>query len=262
MGTRTSHKPGTFSWADLSTTDLDGAKAFYAGLFGWQTEDFPVPDDGVYVMCNLDGHAAAAMSGMPPGQEGVPPHWNNYVTVESADDTARKATEAGGALFGEAFDVMDQGRMAIISDPQGAVTSVWEPRSHIGAGIVNVHGALTWNELATSNDEEARRFYGDVFGWTFDVRPMGDGNDYSVIMNGDRTNGGIRPLMGPEVEHEVPPYWVPYFAVEDVEATLQRAGELGGRTVVPPMDAPWGRFAGVADPQGAMFSIFAGDLDD
>jgi predicted enzyme related to lactoylglutathione lyase len=131
MGDRTSHSPGTFSWTDLATTDTDAAKRFYGPLFGWDFDDQPIPGDGgVYTMLMRDGKAVAALF---RGQEGMPTAWSSYVTVESADATATKATDLGANLMGEPFDVMDAGRMAVIQDPTGAVVSVWEPHGSIGA---------------------------------------------------------------------------------------------------------------------------------
>src|SRR3954453_20150204 len=133
MGEGTSHAPGTFSWAELSTNDAEGAKTFYSALFGWDLEDTPAGPDMNYVMAHLDGSDVAAMYQQGEREQGVPPHWNNYVTVHSAGDTAAGAKELGADLGGEPFDVMDVGRMAIVRDPQGAMLCVWEPRRSIGA---------------------------------------------------------------------------------------------------------------------------------
>src|SRR6185503_19491129 len=141
MGERTSHAPGSFSWTDLSTTDPDGAKAFYTGLFGWDTEDNPIPEGGVYTMLLGDGKYVGALSAVQ--QEGQPPAWNSYVTVTSADDAARAAAANGGTVAMEPFDVMEAGRMALVQDPTGAFFAVWEPRDSIGAQRVNEPGALT-----------------------------------------------------------------------------------------------------------------------
>ena len=129
MGTRSEHAPGTFSWIDLTTSDQEAAKGFYGELFGWDFDDMPVGDTGqVYSMAKIDGAAVAAISGQQPGDPS-PPHWNNYVTVESADDAAAKAKEAGGTVMMDAFDVLDSGRMAVLQDPAGAILCVWQPKS-------------------------------------------------------------------------------------------------------------------------------------
>src|SRR5688500_9266387 len=146
MEKRTEHAPGTFSWVDLTTDDAPAAKEFYGELFGWEFEDNEVPGGGTYTMCKVDTDYVAAI---PGSTDQAPPHWNSYVTVASADETAAKAKELGGSLFMEPFDVMEAGRMALIQDPTGAAFCVWEPRDAIGAQLVNEPGALTWNELHT-----------------------------------------------------------------------------------------------------------------
>ena len=255
MAERTSYAPGTFSWAELVTSDAGAAKAFYTEAFGWSYDDNPVPDGPVYSMALRDGKQVAALF----ASDEQPPHWNCYVTVASADETAAKAKEAGATVMAEPFDVMDVGRMAVIADPTGAVLAVWEPRRHIGARIVNEPGALCWNELATNDVAAAKKFYEGLFGWS--TEDMGDGA-YTMVRVGDRTNGGIRP-MG-EMESGMPPNWLAYFAVPDSDESAAKAGELGGNAIVPPMDVPVGessRIAVIADPQRAVFGIFSGPLD-
>ena len=153
MAERTKYTPGTFSWTDLATTDQDGAKQFYGQLFGWSAVDFPMDENTTYSMMQIGGKDVAAISPQPQQQRdaGVPPLWNSYVTVESADATADRAQKLGATVHAPPFDVMEAGRMAVIQDPQGAFFMVWEPRQHNGAGLVNAPGALCWNELASSD---------------------------------------------------------------------------------------------------------------
>jgi uncharacterized protein len=259
MGTRSEYAPGTFSWVDLGTTDTDAAKAFYGDLFGWQFDDQPIGDDAVYTMCKLDGQDVCAIAPMQQEQQeqGIPPHWNNYVTVASADDAAAKAKDAGGNVLLDAFDVMEVGRMAVIQDPQGAAFMVWEAKAHIGAGIVNAPGALTWNELHTSDVDGAQSFYGDLFGWSFDPMDTGGGPPYVVIRHGDRANGGVMPTQEGE-----PPNWVPYFATEGVEDTLSKVTSGGGEKLAGPYPMPQGQIAFARDPQGAAFALWEGELED
>ena len=254
MGERTEHAPGTFSWADLSTTDTDAAKAFYTGLFGWDTEDSPIPDGGVYTMLAKEGRYVGALSGAVDGQ---PSAWNSYVTVESADDSAASAREHGGTVVMEAFDVMDVGRMAVVQDPTGAFLSVWEPRESIGAQRVNEPGALTLNQLNTSNPDRAREFYEGVFGWRFDS--VSEDPPYWGIYNGDRLNGGMMPLPG---ESGAPSHWLVYFGSESVDDDGGKVAELGGSVIVPPMPVPGGRILVAQDPQGAVFGLLSGRFDD
>jgi hypothetical protein len=259
MAERTSYPPGTFSWADLSTTDQESAKRFYSGLFGWETQDNPVGDGVVYTMATLGGHDVGAISPQPEQQRdaGAPPVWNSYITVPSADDTLETARSAGGTVHAPAFDVMDVGRMGVIQDPQGAFVLAWEPRTHIGAGLVNAHGAISWNELASPDPEASASFYARVFGWSYE--PMeGLGTPYLVIQTADgHTNGGIRQAASSE-----PCYWLVYFGTDDLEGSLRTVEELGGSKLTDPMEAGPGRFAAVQDGQGAVFALYSGHFDD
>jgi predicted enzyme related to lactoylglutathione lyase len=258
MAERTQYAPGTFSWAELATTDPDAAKSFYAALLGWEAQDLPLPDDGYYSMQRMQGKDVAAITAQQQAQReaGVPPLWQSYVTVESADEAARRAGELGGTVHAPPFDVMEAGRMAVIQDPQGAFFMVWEPKQHIGAGLVNAPGALCWNELASPDLDASPAFYKGLFGWdleAFEGGPM----RYLTIKNGEANNGGMR-----ETQPEEPPNWLVYFAVDDVDATMARVGELGGGTVAGPFEMAMGKIGIVHDPQGAVFALYAGDLQD
>jgi uncharacterized protein len=249
MGERTEHAPGTFSWADLSTTDTEGAKAFYTGLFGWETEDNPIPEGGVYTMLAKGGKPVGGLSAT---MEGQPAAWNSYVTVESADDSAAAAGEQGGTVVMEPFDVMDVGRMAVVQDPTGAFFYLWEPRESIGAERVNEPGALTINQLNTSDPRRAQEFYEGVFGWRFDA--VSEDPPYWGIFNGDRLNGGMM--------EQSPSAWLAYYGTESVDDDAGRIAELGGRVIVGPMEVPGGRILVAMDPQGAVFGLFSGRFDD
>ena len=254
MGERTSYTPGTFSWVDLQTDDPEGAKAFYSTLFGWQYDDVLVGDGIVYSMAQLDGHSVAALGPLPG--EGVPPHWNCYVTVDDADASAARASELGATLLAEPFDVFDAGRMAAFQDHQGAVLSVWQPKESIGAGLVNEPGALSWNDLLSPDVEASAAFYRDMFGWEI-TEVEWSGGQYWSIVNQGRLNGGMMPL--PPGAH---PAWNLYFGSEDADATVARVGELGGGTVMGPIDVPNGsRFVVLRDPRNAVFSVAAGPMD-
>ena len=258
MPQRTTYPPGTFSWTDLTTTDQEAAKSFYSGLFGWEAQDNPVGDGIVYSMMMIAGQPVAAISPQPQAQRdaGVPPLWNSYVTVESADGTLERARELGAAIHAPAFDVLDVGRMGVIQDPQSAFVMVWEPKTMLGAGLVNVPGALSWNELATADLDGSSAFYGGLFGWTFEQ--MEGEMPYLIIKaQGGRSNGGVRPRMESE-----PPYWLVYFGSDDLEASTARAGELGGSTIVEPMAVGPGRISVLQDPQGAVFALYNGQFDD
>ena len=238
---------GTFSWAENSSTDPDKAIAFYMDLFGWGKYEIPIDENHTYTMLTLEGENASALSDMLP--EGVPSFWFNYVTVEDVDSLADVVTANGGTIIFGPMDVFDSGRMLHIQDPEGAHLGLWQPKQHIGAGIVNTVGAMCWNELLTRDADAARAFYGALLGWEFD----GDEN-YIDISNRGRSNGSI--LQMDENFGEIPPMWMVYFRVADIDAAMKRVEELGGRVVTQKMEAPnTGWFTVVEDTAGAVFYI-------
>jgi uncharacterized protein len=154
------HEPGSFSWADLATTDPAAAKKFYGELFGWSSEDQPMPQGGSYALASVKGKNVAGIAGMMEEQKkaGMGPHWTVYFTVASVDDTAKRATELGGKALMPPMDVIDAGRMAVLQDPAGAPFAVWTPKKHIGASLIAEHGAISWAELETRDVDRAGGF--------------------------------------------------------------------------------------------------------
>ncbi|HEY3189993.1 MAG TPA: VOC family protein [Solirubrobacteraceae bacterium] len=254
MGTRTEHAPGTFSWVDLTTSDAAAAKDFYGRLFGWDFEDNEIPGGGTYTMCKVNGDYVCAI---PSSTDQAPPHWNSYVTVASADESAAKAKELGANLIEEPFDVMEAGRMALLQDPTGAALCVWEPRQAIGAGRVNEPGCLTWNELQTPDVDAAGSFYRELFAWTTQAMDTGEGPAYHVIRNGERSNGGIT-----QAQPGQPASWIPYFAVDGLDGAISATTDGGGEILAGPIPMPQGKIAVLRDPQGAVFALWEGELDD
>lgn len=254
MAEKESYESGTPCWVDLGTPDPAGGKAFYTGLFGWEAADEPAGEMGTYTMFRLRGKDVAALHQQREDQvaAGLTPTWLTYVSVDDVDDVAAKVPSAGGTLLGDPFDVMDNGRMAMVVDRGGAVLALWQPMSTIGAQIVNEPGSIIWNELATRDTDAAVDFYGDVLGWSGETADM-DGARYTTFQVGDRPVAGML-AMGEEWG-DVPPHWMTYFAVSDVDATVAKVTELGGAVMVPPTDMAVGRFAVVSDPQGATFSV-------
>jgi uncharacterized protein len=273
MPERDGYIPGVPCWVDTSQPDPEAAVDFYRGLFGWEFEDvMPPGSEGRYFMARLRGGDVAAVGSIP---EGAPPMamWNTYIWVDSADDAASKVRDAGGGVLMEPFDVMDAGRMAVVTDREGAAFSVWQAKRNKGAQIVNEPGSLNFNGLGTRDVEAAKSFYGSVFGWsTLDV---GGGTEmWTVPGYGDhleRDNPDLRKQLAetggppgfedvvaainplPDDQPDTPPHWSVTFATEDADATASRATELGGTLVVPPLDAPWVRMTIINDPQGATF---------
>lgn len=241
-----------FSWVDLSTTDVEAAKAFYGGLFGWEFHDIPTGDSGAYTMAQIQEYNVAGMGELSAEmrEQGVPPNWSAYINHDDVDAVAARITAAGGTLIFPAMDVMDAGRMIMATDPGGAVFGVWQPKQHIGAQLVNIPNTLSWNELQTRELDAAKDFYAAVFGWTYEV----DQNGYVAAAADGRVQAGMMAIdesWGP-----VPNNWTNYFLVENVEASAAKVSELGGSVMVPPTAAgEVGKFAVFQDPQGAVTSI-------
>ena len=255
MGERTSYAPGAFCSVGLATSDPQAAKAFYTALFGWEPEDAA---GGAFTILKLGGKEVAILYRQTAEARaaGAPPHWTSFVSVEDADATAARAGELGGAaVFREPFDVLDAGRIAAIRDPAGAILSLWQPGARPGAALVNDVGAWCWNELVTPDPAGARGFYARLLGWDYEEQEGG----YTLIVNADRRNGGIRGQT--DQERGNPPSWVPYFTVAAIEEAAGRAEAAGGRTLVPGTEVAIGRIAAVADPQSAVFCLFEGETD-
>ena len=247
MYTVTKYPHGTFNWAENSSTDPDLAIVFYMDLFGWDKYEIPIDEHNTYTMFQHQGENVAALSGMLP--EGVPSLWFNYVTVDDVDALAQVVTDNGGTISYGPWDVFDSRRLLHIADPEGAHLGLWQPKQHIGAGIVNTIGAMCWNELLTRDADTAKAFYSAVLGWEY----YGD-EHYIHISNRGRNNGGMMQMD--ENFGQMPPMWMPYFHVTDIDAAMKRVEELGGRVVTQKMealDSAW--FTVIEDPAGAVFYI-------
>jgi hypothetical protein len=247
-----SYTPGTFCWADLGTTDAAAAKKFYRTLFGWEHADVPA-GPSVYTLFQIHGRDVGGLYQLDPKQqEGVPPHWMSYISVASADESAARAEKLGAKVLMPAFNVMNKGRMAVLQDPTGAHVSLWQPQSHIGAMLGAEPGTPCWNELMTTDVARARTFYTELFGWGTKEMAMGGPDPYVVFQQGDKSVAGMMATPAPQI----PPHWMEYFQVADCDAQTAKAKSLGAAVLAGPMDVPTvGRFATLADPQGAAFSI-------
>lgn len=269
MAERDGYIPGVPCWIDTSHPDPQAAVEFYRGLFGWEFEDaMPHGSPRRYFVARIRGGDVAAIGSSP---EGMPPMavWNTYIQVESADETAAKVRAAGGTTLTEPFDVMEAGRMAVFADPAGAVFCVWQPKRHKGARVINEHGSLNFNGLATDDLDAAAEFYGPVFGWrvlgvrdSFQAWALSAYGDHlEELQPGNRQRTAEMGVPGFEdvvasiepLRPGVPPHWSVTFTVDDADQLAQRATELGGEVLVAPFDAPWVRMTVLADPQGAAF---------
>ncbi len=250
------YPPGTPSWVELYSADADASAAFYRELIGWDaTSPGPVEETGGYRMFQHDGKSVAGLMGHMQ-EDGQPTAWSTYISVADADETAGKVKAAGGSVIVEPMDVMDIGRMAVFSDPTGAVFGVWQPKSFQGAELVNEPGSLCWNEVLTRDADSEKAFYPQVFGWGMG-RPQFEGapESYTVWEVDGRPVGGMMQMNDEYFPPEVPPHWAVCFAVDDCDGTVAKAKELGATITAGPMDMAIGRFAGIIDPQGASFTV-------
>jgi predicted enzyme related to lactoylglutathione lyase len=245
-------KAGMPNWVDLATPDLEGARAFYSGLFGWTPMVSVEPQAAGYTNFLLNDKAVAGVG--PIMMADQPTAWTTYFASENADDTARMVEKAGGRTLVPPMDVLDYGRMAVFLDATGAAFATWQPGAHVGVEVTDVPGAMTWNELATRDTEGAKSFYGEVFGWDAQESQMGS-IAYTTWKLDDREIAGMMPMVGDEWPAELPPHWMVYFAVADTDAVAEQATQLGGSVAVAPTDLPVGRFAVLSDPQGAFFAV-------
>jgi uncharacterized protein len=257
MTEMTKYEHGQFCWADLGTSDANAAKKFYGELFGWKAVDMPAGPDMTYTMLNKGDKDVAAL--FHQTQPGVPPCWNNYVSVTNVDDAAKKASELGGKIIKAAFDVMDAGRTAVLQDPTGAVVSVWQGNKHAGARLLAEPGAMCWNERMTNDVDRAATFYTKLFGWSARIVDVGGGQKYTLFdrKDGSKTTETAGMMQIQKAWGPVPPNWLVYLATTDVDASAKKANSLGGKVFAKPEDIPnIGRFAVIQDPQGAMFALF------
>ncbi len=257
MSTPRTQPVGAPSWFELGTTDPSAAVRFYGELLGWHAVNTPLPDGSVYTIFVQDGCEVGACFGLMPEQlaQGVRPHWGVYFRVEDVDAVVARALAAGGGVIVEPFDVMQHLRMAVLTDPAGAVFSLAQPREHPGVGLFGGRHSVTWVELATPDVAAVEPFYAGLLGWSCSDHPGAptvyrkyaiDGVDYGGLLQ-------MTPEWG-----EIPPHWAIYLRVDDVDAILARAVELGGSICVPAFDAPGvGRIGMFGDPTGAMAYVIS-----
>ncbi|GAA3198571.1 VOC family protein [Actinocorallia longicatena] len=247
MADRDSYKAGVPCWVDYSAKDRHAAADFYERLFGWEALWEPDPAAGGYGQFTMRGRRVAGIG--PQFNDAMPAMWNSYVATDDVEATAEKVRNAGGQVVMPPMEVFDAGKMAGFLDAEGAFFLVWQALKHPGSQIVSEDGAYCWNELNTRDEQKALAFYPQVFGWEPRTDP-----GYTEWQLGGESQAGMMPM--PEgVPAEVPPYWLVYFAVTDVDASAVRAIALGAEQVSPFVDSPAGRLAVLRDPQGATFAL-------
>jgi predicted enzyme related to lactoylglutathione lyase len=247
---------GQFVWYELTTPDVDAARRFYPTITGWGTQQF----DKDYTMWTSSGTPFAGIFKLGPEHraQGIPPNWMPYVEAGNVDDTARGVTSLGGTVVVPPTDIPGTGRFAVAKDPQGATFGIYKsstPGSRAWDGTP-VLGRFSWHELMTTDYKRAFDFYRQLFGWEkISEMDMGPGGMYFMYGKGGKMYGGMynRP---PEMSG-MPPFWLVYAHVKDVEKAVEAAKRAGGSVKQPPMDVPGGRIAVLGDPQGAGFAVHA-----
>jgi uncharacterized protein len=241
---------GVPAWAELNTSDVEMAKAFYARLFGWQWIPSVARTGGSWT-ATLRGELVAGLSSTARevGESG-PAVWITYIGVDNVDETTAKAKSAGARIVTPPVDAADAGRRSLMSDPAGAVFGMWQAGDHKGAGLVGEPGAMTWNEVYAPDTDAAVAFYTKVFGWEVSVAPIpGAGSYITFMLQGAPIGGAVAPILGQS------PQWQMWFGSADVDASAAQAEKLGATVLVAPTDSPSGRFLFLRDPSGAPFSI-------
>ena len=252
--TITQHAAGMFCWSQLGTKDPEGAKKFYAQLFGWTFDDAMIDGQG-FTLVKKAGKTIGGLYGLMKDQRdrGVEPNWEGYIAVEDADQIVAQVKKNGGQILMGPIDIADHGRMAVCQDPTTATFSLWQAKRQIGAELVNEIDTMCWNELITDDAAKAGAFYRKLFGWTEEKMPLPE-RAYTVFKNnGAQAAGMMQATPEMRLTH---PYWLTYFAVADCDKGVAKAQQLGGRTMLKPTDIPnIGRFSVLTDPQGAYFAI-------
>jgi hypothetical protein len=226
---------------------------FYAAQFGWDIRTRGT-EVGGYSIAHMQGRGVAGI-GPKMGPPETPPAWTMYLATDDADATAARITGAGGQLLLPPGDIADAGRMALAADITGGVFGVWQAGAHIGTGVANMPGALTWNEHMSHDFEAAKKFYGAVFGYEFqDI--SSEGFSYATFNLDGRPAGGIGAYPA-AVPAGTPGSWTVYFGAASTDDLVATAVRAGGKVEHEPVDSPYGRMAMAADDQGARFSVIS-----
>jgi uncharacterized protein len=242
------------AWVDLASSDAAASREFYAKLFGWNIEVNPDPQYGGYALAKINDEQVGGIG--PTQSPDQPTAWSLYIGTDDASAICDKAQTAGGKVVAPAFDVGDQGKMAVLQDPSGAYISVWQAAA-MRPFRSEAPNALGWAELNARGVKNALPFYEQLFGWTTKESDMGEGQPPYIQfeMDGDAIAGAWE--MNANIPSTVPSYWMVYFNVEDLEGTFKKALELGATEMMAPQAYPGGRFAIVSDPQGAWFGLLS-----
>lgn len=257
--------PGNFCWHDLMSTDPAGSLAFYGELFGWTQKNAPMAEGMTYGMLH---NGDLPFGGIVPldGDDGPPTHWTPYILVENADDSCARAVEIGGGVCVPPTDI-GHGIFAVVNDPQGGFFSVWQAKGEsTGMQPDGSPGFFCWYECLSTDAAASAAWYGDLFGWRTEQHAMNVGDmdmTYHLFFHGDRDHAGAMDLPPPAVEQGARTHWLCYVAVDDVDASSEKAAGLGAAVLCPCTDIPGvGRFCVIQDPQGGMLALFKGNAEE
>ncbi|MFZ3471072.1 VOC family protein [Streptomyces sp. 4.24] len=252
----TDFRKGSPNWLDLGSPDTDAAISFYTGVFGWDFVSLG-PEAGGYGFFQVDGKTVAALG--PLTEEGAKSAWMLHFHTPDIQATVDGVRAGGGVVRMEPTDVMGEGWLAQVTDPQGAEFALWQPGKTAGLGLASAENTLVWAELHVPDPVADIAFYAGLFGWrSADMEAPGMTYRVLSIADGDQEDGsfgGVAPSEG-----DGPKGWVPYFNVADVDATAAATTAGGGSVLMPAADVPdVGRIAFLADPAGAMFALLKPD---
>jgi predicted enzyme related to lactoylglutathione lyase len=251
MTTHTQPKaPGTPTWIDLLTPDLDAARSFYHDVFDWEYDIGP-PEYGGYTTARIGTRGVAGMVGPQPEAPPTPSEWGLYFATNDIESDVARAVALGATVLNPPMVVGPFGSMATCADPTGAAFSFWQADNHIGTQITDEVGAASWYELYSPNAQQSRAFYTELLGATADAMP--GGLEYYVLKHGESMIAAIMqidPAWG-----AFRPQWITYFSVANADETVAAITKGGGKVLGNIDDSPFGRIAAVMDPAGATFKI-------
>ena len=245
---------GRFAWYELMTTDVTGAKAFYAAVVGWGAQDASTPDLA-YTLLSAGKAPVGGLMELPPDARkmGATPRWMGYVGVDDVDAAAERIKRLGGAVYVPPTDT-NIGRISVVADPQSATLALvkgLKPRRQQPTEL-GKSGGVGWHELLATDWNKAFDFYGELFGWQKADADVGPTETYQMFSAGGQTIVGMltkRPW-------DPIPFWLLYFNVGDIDAAAERVKAGGGRIYDGPLELPSGTWiARCEDPQGAAFAL-------
>jgi predicted enzyme related to lactoylglutathione lyase len=274
---REGYPSGVPCWIDLMQPDLDATMAFYGGLFGWDFEVRTPPGAArAYAYARIDGLLVAGVGG-PLAGTGDPSGWTTYIWVDSADETAAAVVASGGQVLLAPVDLPHAGRVAVCTDPSGAVLGLWQAAENRGAELVNAPGTWNFSDLTTGNVLEAEAFYGAVFGWVCDAFAMSAGESaglwrvpgygeflaardpelrerHAAAQVPDGFSDAVA-ILNPQATDGGGSRWNVTFAVADADAAFASAIALGATVVTPLFDTDYTRMGTVKDLQGGILTL-------